>query len=184
MEKLTEDEEEYENEKEKESEEDDEEEEEDDDDDNNSSRSHSEKETNNFIERSKLLFSSGSIKDSNSKVNNSNERDLSKFHRLSSFGLKRREHKNLTILFQNKISLRSENINYPLDDLVPIPIIKSSKKELVYLYLTEDERDFLLNKLDTNNYYAIHEDKIKEPLKVFIPFYYEKLFKSKGCLEK
>ena len=193
MEKLTEDEEEYENEKEKESEEDDEkeeeeddeeEEEEEDDDDNNSSRSHSEKGTNNFIERSKLRFSSGSIKDSNSKVNKSNKRDLSKFDRLPSFCLKRREHKNLTILFQNKISLRSENINYPLDDLVPIPIIKSSKKELVYLYLTEDERDFLLNKLDTNNYYAIHEDKIKEPLKVFIPFYYEKLFKSKGCLEK
>ena len=121
MEKLTEDD-------EKEEEEDDEEEDEEDDDDNNSSRSHSEKGTNNFIEKSKLLFSSGSIKDSNSKVNNSNKRDLSKFDRLPSFSLKRREHKNLTILFQNKISLRSENINYPLDDLVPIPIIKSSKK--------------------------------------------------------
>ena len=175
MERLTEEEEEYENENEDEEEEDDE---------KKSSESHSQKGKKN-TEKLKLLFSSDSLKDSINSINNSsNKKNNTRMDRLPSFGLKRREQKNYTILFQNKISLRSENINYPLDDLKPIPIIKTSKKELVYLYLTEDERDFLLNKLDTNNFYAIHEEKIKDPLKIFIPIYYEKLFKSKGCLEK
>ena len=144
----------------------------------------------NIYEKSYLQFSSGSVKNILNNINNiNNEEDKYKkrsniMDRLPSFTLKRREKKNCTILFQTKASLSSQNINYPLDDLKPIPIIMSSQKELVYLYLTEFERDFLLKKLDTNNYYAIREEEIKNPLKIFIPLYYEKLFKSKGCLEK
>ena len=199
MEKIKEVESEKENENEKEkekdkeseeSEENEEEEEEEDDESQKSSESRSEKAPKNIYEKSHLLFSSGSLKNSGNNINNiNNEEDNNKkgssiMDRLPSFSLKRREKKNCTILFQTKASLNSQNINYPLDDLKPIPIIMSSQKELVYLYLTEFERDFLLKKLDTNNYYAIREEEIKNPLKIFIPLYYEKLFKSKGCLEK
>ena len=163
----------------------DEEEEEEEDDDNISNKSQGKKD-NNYLERSKLLFSAESLKNSNSNINNQKEKekDYNIFDRMPSFGIKRREKKNCTILFQTKSSFNSENINYPLDNLKPIPIIMSSQKELIYLYLTEDERDFLLKKLDTNNYYAIREEEIKNPLKIFIPLYYEKLFKNKGSLEK
>ena len=134
------------------------------------------------LEKSKLLFSGDSLKNLTSSINNKIDYNIK--DRFPSFTLNRKEKKNYTILFQTKASLNSQNINYPLDNLKPIPIITSSQKELVYLYLTEDERDFLLKKLDTNNYYAIREEVIKNPLKIFIPLYYEKLFKSKGSLEK
>ena len=182
MENINEEKNENESEYENESEESDENEEEEEDNKDNSSDSTGRKGKNKNLEREKLLFSSGSIKNVSSIININNEKSL--MERLPSFGLKRKEKKNYTILFQTKASLNSQNINYPLDNLKPIPIITSSQKELVYLYLTEDERDFLLKKLDTNNYYAIREDAIKNPLKIFIPLYYEKLFKSKGSLEK
>ena len=140
-------------------------------------------EQNTFLEKHKLFFSRDSL--SNTLLNLEKKDNKIRTTKLPRFStIQRREKKNCTILFQNKISLGSENINYPLDDLKPIPIILSSQKELVYLYLAEDERDFLLKKLDTNNYYAIREEEIKNPLKIFIPLYYEKLFKNKGCLEK
>ena len=185
MEKIKEKDDEYENENEKEdsksSEESKDNEEEEDDEKKNSSESHSQIDYHNIMEKHQLTFSKESLKN---VLNIEKEEEIFKRNRLPSFTLKRREQKNYTILFQNKISLNSENINFPLDDLKPIPIILSSQKELVYLYLTEDERNFLLKKLDTNNYYAIREEEIKNPLKIFIPLYYEKLFKNRGCLEK
>ena len=150
MENISEEKNENESEYENESEESDENEEEEEDNKDNSSDSTGRKGKNNNLERAQLLFSSGSIKNISSKININNEKSL--MERLPSFGLKRKEKKNYTILFQTKASLNSQNIHYPLDNLKPIPIITSSQKELVYLYLTEDERDFLLKKLDTNNY--------------------------------
>ena len=128
-----------------------------------------------------ILFLTRSLKDSE-KENKKNTNNL--FRRKSIFNYQRRDKKKCTILFQSNISLHSEKINYPLDDLKPIPIIITSKKELVYLYLTRDEHDFLLKKLDINHYYAIREEEIKNPLKIFIPLYFEKIFKHKECLEK
>ena len=177
MENINEEEDEY----KKDDEESNEEEEEEEDDDKNSLNSPKKKVPNN-LENSKLLFSADSLKNSGSNINN--QKDNSIFDKMPSFGIQRREKKNYTILFQTKSTFNSENIKYPLDNLKPIPIILSSQKELIYLYLTEDERDFLLKKLDTNNYYAIREEEIKNPLKIFIPLYYEKLFKNKGNLEK
>ena len=179
MENINEEESEYENENE--SEESDESEE---GDEEKSSESRNKKGKNKFLEKSKLLFSSDSIKNSSKDINFNSPIGLNLINKLPSFTLKRKEKKNYTILFQTKANLSSQNINYPLDNLKPIPIISSIQKELVYLYLTEDERDFLLKKLDTNNYYAIREEEIKNPLKIFIPLYFEKIFKSKGCLEK
>ena len=133
----------------------------------------------------KLKFSRESIHNSNNNIVNKNaSKKRFRFERLSTINLKRTEKKNYTILFQNSASLNNENINYPLEDLKPVPIIISSVKELIYLYITEDERDFLLKKLDTNNYYAIREEEIKNPLKIFLPLYYQKLFKNQGCLGK
>ena len=66
------------------------------------------------------------------------------FRKFSIIPEKRSKKKRYTILFQNPMSLSNEKINYPIDDLRPIPIILSSKKELIYLYITEDERDFKL----------------------------------------
>ena len=144
-----------------------------------------EKENKKGLSGLKLRFSRENIKKSSNNISNSNQnKKRLRFERLSTINLKRTEKKNYTILFQNSSSLNNENINYPLEDLKPIPIIISSQKELIYLYVTEDERDFLLKKLDTNNYYAIREEEIKNPLKIFLPLYYQKLFKNKGCLGK
>ena len=131
--------------------------------------------------QSQIFAFTKSLKDSSKNVIKQN---YNPFYRKSINKFIRRDKKKCTILFQTNISLHSEKINYPLNNLKPIPIIITSKKELVYLYLTSDERDFLLKKLDINHYYAIREEEIKNPLKIFIPLYFEKIFKHKGCLEK
>ena len=97
--------------------------------------------------------------------------------------VRRKDVKSSTILLKHTSSINSENINYPLDDLRPIPVITSSQKELIHIFMTEGERDFLLKKLFNKKYFAIREEQIKDHLKMFIPLYYEKLFKGKGCLQ-
>ena len=78
-----------------------------------------------------------------------------------------------------------ERIDYPLEDLRPFPIIESIHKELIYLYITEDEREYyLLHSVNKKNKYAIYEEDIIYPLKYHLPIYYQKIFKSRGNLEE
>jgi len=106
-----------------------------------------------------------------------------KLKNLRDSDIRRKGIKSSTILLKHSSSIDSENINYPLDDLRPIPIITSSQKELIHIFMTEGELDFLLKKLFNKRYYAIREEQIKSHLRMFIPLYYEKLFKGKGCLQ-
>ena len=106
-----------------------------------------------------------------------------KFRNLRDNDVKRKDVKSSTILLKHSSTIDTENINYPLDDLKPIPIVTSSEKELIHIFMTEEERDFLLKKLFNRRYFAIREEQIKNHLRMFIPLYYEKLFKDKGCLK-
>ena len=78
-----------------------------------------------------------------------------------------------------------ERINYPLEDLRPFPIIESVHKELIYIYITEDEMEYyLLHSVNKKNKYAIYEEDIIYPLKYHLPIYYQKMFKYRGNLEE
>ena len=88
----------------------------------------------------------------------------------------RDDKKKVTGIFQIS-PLKKVSMNYPIENLKPIPIIFSQKKELIYIYLSEEKKDYFLKFL--NNADANYGTDIIWPLLTFLPEYYFHMFKNR-----
>ena len=87
--------------------------------------------------------------------------------------------------FHKEAAITKETISYPLENLRPFPILEKNHKELIYLYITEGEIEFLLmHRTIKKNVYVIPEEDILENFKYHQKFYYKSIFKKKGNLEE
>ena len=90
--------------------------------------------------------------------------------------------KNTKIAYKES-ALNTDKVNYPIGNFKPIPIILSAQKELIYIYMSEAEGEYFLNKINRPNAFAIKEKEIKDNLKDYLPLYFRKLFLTSN-LEK
>ena len=90
-------------------------------------------------------------------------------------GDRRVDKKNTKISYKES-ALNDDKINYPIGNFKPIPIILSAQKELIYIYMSEAESEYFLNRINRPNAFAIKEKEIKDGLKDYLPLYFRKLF--------
>ena len=89
--------------------------------------------------------------------------------------------------FADITGLNDEKIEYPIQNLKPIPILLSEKKELIYLYFAEEEAEYFLDKINRKNAYFIKEEDItikNKSLQYFLPTYFNQLYRKKNFLEE
>ena len=99
-----------------------------------------------------------------------------KFSKASRDEGNRASNKKNTKISYKESALNSDMIHYPIGNFKPIPIILSEQKELIYIYMSEPESEYFLNKINLHNAYAIKEKHIRDSLKDYLPLYYRKLF--------
>ena len=98
---------------------------------------------------------------------------------------KERVAKKTQTRLHKELEITKEKISYPLENLRPLSILEKTHKELIFLYITEGELEFLLmHNKSKKNVYAIPEEKIIGTLQYHLKIYYQNIFKSKGNLEE
>lgn len=156
----------------------------------NSEESEDESEKNDVVNDTFSMESdeSGEEKDkSNNSIGKLTSVRRSFFQQKLSFGrnklnIGRSNIKKNTKLSQD-IALVTERINFPIENFKPIPIL-SQQKELIYIYLQEEEHDLFLKSINKDKDFLIKEEEIKNNLKIYLPKYYKKLFLNGGKLEE
>ena len=147
----------------------------------NSENSVDESEKNDVVNDS-FSLQSDENEEENEKSNNNIDKLSSVRRSLFINQIGRIRKKKNTNLSQD-IALASERINFPIENFKPIPIL-SQKKELIYIYLQEEEHDLFLKRINKDKDFLIKEEEIKNNLKIYLPGYYRKIFLNGGNLEE